>query len=582
MIRYLPRIFCERVFSKKTILQLKGLRFMFTSSNVRLWCAGLLALAPLGVARADDPATSKPATSKPAAQPAAEEPGINLLDAARSGSVVVEAEGTGDGRMMIKVTNQTNRKLKVVLPPGLVASGATGQMGGMGGMGGGMGGMGGGMGGMGGGMGGMGGGMGGMGGGGMGGGMGGNRGGQGGGGGGGQQLTMPPTMGLMLVGRLIMSLVEPTESWNPASLMMGMMGMGGMGMGGMGGGMGGGMMGGGMGGGFRSIPPTDLPNATLNPGQSRGLSTRIVSLNGPDAEGGVSFPAKGEPLTIGDVSQLDANPMVQKALRRLATDKAPETVSQLVLWAAAGMSWNEIALISKSWANPQELALAKQLIADLDTKAVTADTGRLLIEVTAKDVAQKGLAGELNDLFRSRTMLGLTVEGVVPARPTGPAVACKVQLSGTVEKPEASIQVATTDALGTSWTQVGKFNLAVARDDAGKAKAEAFGDSLAEEMIKRLVKVTVKKTSAASGGLIPAGPKAKDLYTIRVENYSSLLLNGIAVTGEGAKPSEPAKVLLGISLSPRRTFSVPATGESVERFGLKQGIKVVALDLSGL
>ena len=61
-----------------------------------------------------------------------------------------------------------------------------------------------------------------MGGGGMGGGgMGG--GGMGGGGGGGgrqQQLTMPPQMGLMMLGRLIMSLVEPTESWNPASLMM--------------------------------------------------------------------------------------------------------------------------------------------------------------------------------------------------------------------------------------------------------------------------------------------------------------------------------------------------------------------------
>ena len=65
------------------------------------------------------------------------------------GAVAVEAEGTGDGRMTIKVTNQTKRRLKVVLPPGLVASGATGQFGGMGGMGGGMGGMGGGMGGMG-------------------------------------------------------------------------------------------------------------------------------------------------------------------------------------------------------------------------------------------------------------------------------------------------------------------------------------------------------------------------------------------------------------------------------------------------
>src|SRR4051794_12222868 len=123
-----------------------------------------------------------PTTTRAEGPPkAADEPGISLLDAARSGAVSVEAEATGAGRMTIRVTNQTNRRLKVVLPPGLVASGATGQMGGMGGFGGGgMGGMGGGMGGMGGG--GVGGG--GMGGGGMGGGVGGRGGGVGGGGGG--------------------------------------------------------------------------------------------------------------------------------------------------------------------------------------------------------------------------------------------------------------------------------------------------------------------------------------------------------------------------------------------------------------
>jgi hypothetical protein len=92
-------------------------------------------------------------------------PEINLLDAKRQGLVSVAAEGRGDGRMTISVTNRTRRALRVVLPPGIIAQSATGQFGGMGGMGGGMGGMGGGMGGMGGGMGGMGGMGGGMGGG---------------------------------------------------------------------------------------------------------------------------------------------------------------------------------------------------------------------------------------------------------------------------------------------------------------------------------------------------------------------------------------------------------------------------------
>ena len=88
-------------------------------------------------------------------------PEIDLLEAKRQGLVSVEAEGRGDGRMTITVTNRTRHALRVVLPPGLIAQSATGQMGGMGGMGGGMGGMGGGMGGGGGGMGGRGGGMGG-------------------------------------------------------------------------------------------------------------------------------------------------------------------------------------------------------------------------------------------------------------------------------------------------------------------------------------------------------------------------------------------------------------------------------------
>jgi hypothetical protein len=177
---------------------------------------------------------------------------LSLFEAVRQGDVSVKAEGSGDGRMTLSLTNKTKRPLRVVLPPGLIASGATGQFGGMGGMGGG--GMGGG----------------GMGGGGMGGGMGGGGGGMMGGG------TMPASMGMMMLGRLIMSLVGDRDSWDQSSLMSGMGGggMGGMGggMGGMGGGMGG--MGGGMGGGFRSVPPTSLPFAALNPKQTRRCRPR--------------------------------------------------------------------------------------------------------------------------------------------------------------------------------------------------------------------------------------------------------------------------------------------------------------------
>ena len=84
--------------------------------------------------------------------------------------------------------------------------------------------------------------------------------------------TMPSTMGMMMLSRMIMYFCGDPESWddgfddwNVGGGMMGGMG-GGMGMmGGMGGGMGG------MGGGMRSVAPTGLPSSLLNPGQNRRL-----------------------------------------------------------------------------------------------------------------------------------------------------------------------------------------------------------------------------------------------------------------------------------------------------------------------
>src|SRR5271157_3211003 len=159
-----------------------------TTGLLAIVAALLVVLPSLSRVSADDAKTKTKAKTKAIAtakQPATDDeniPTYNLLEAISQGLVGVEASGRGDGRMTVSVTNNTKKQLRVVLPPGIIAQGATGQFGGMGGMGGGMGGMGGGMGGMGGGvtggtgggsggMGGMGGGVGGMGG--MGGGMGG-------------------------------------------------------------------------------------------------------------------------------------------------------------------------------------------------------------------------------------------------------------------------------------------------------------------------------------------------------------------------------------------------------------------------
>ena len=147
---------------------------------------------------------------------------------------------------------------------------------------------------------------------------------------------MPATMGMMTLGRLIMTLVEDRDSWDYSSLMIGM--MGGRGMGGMGMGMGGMGMGGR--GGFRSVPPTGLAHATLNPNQSRHLPTVLVSLNGPTPDGNVPMPGQGEKLRVGTIGQITGDRWASAALMRLAGEKAPPEVAQLVLWNLAdGFDW---------------------------------------------------------------------------------------------------------------------------------------------------------------------------------------------------------------------------------------------------
>jgi hypothetical protein len=54
------------------------------------------------------------------------------------------------------------------------------------------------------------------------------------------------------------------------------------------------------------------------------------------------------------------------------------------------------------------------------------------------------------------------------------------------------------------------------------------------------------------------------------------------VVGSSSPQDEQPKVLGGICIAPRRSLTVPATEEAVKTLGLKKGIRVMALDLSGL
>jgi hypothetical protein len=347
--------------------------------------------------------------------------------------------------------------------------------------------------------------------------------------------------------------------------------MGGMGGGMMGGGMGG--MGGGMGGGMRSVPPTLLPSALINPNQTRHLPTRLVSISPPDPEQGLRLPEKDEPLRIvGDIAQVNDNALVQKALRRLAADKAPTSLSQLVMWnVAAGLDWNTIAQLSQGWSNRHELTLAKDFVDRLETLPV-GETGRVFFEVTGSDEATKASAAELSKALQGKTILGLVaqVSNKVSARPEGPAIACRVSF----KTGEALVQVLSSDRVAKSWVPCGKFSLPLSQGQE-EFNALRFADSLAEGVLNRLVRAQVIKGATTR-------EKGKLIYQIKIDNASPLVLNGLALVGTGSPPDEQSKLLTGICISPGRSMTVPATEEAVKTLGLKKGIKITALDLSGL
>jgi hypothetical protein len=332
----------------------------------------------------------------------------------------------------------------------------------------------------------------------------------------------------------------------------------------MGGGMGGGM--GGMGGGMRSVPPTGLPFASLKPGQTRNLPTRLVSLSAPDEAASVAMPAKGEKLRIGDIGQLTDDVRTQKALKRLAEDKAPVTLSQLVMWRIGGLGWNLIEERSKDWANVHELSLARRFVDQLDNLP-QGESGALLYEINAGDSGQK-TAANLTAVLKDKSILGLKSQSGIPAQPVGPAVACKIQVNAS----DAVIQVATSDGAAKNWTRVGKFTLPLSRVK-GELDAATFADALAEGILDRLVRAQVSNGPVVKGKLT---------YKIKIENASPMILNGLAVLGSVTKSAEAPKVLTGISISPFRSLTVPATEEMVKTLGLKKGVKVIAADLSGL
>src|SRR5262249_44162586 len=146
-------------------------------------------------------------------------------------------------------------------------------------------------------------------------------------------------------------------------------------------------------------------------------------------------------------------------LKTLAKDKAPQTVSQLVLWnVSAGLDWPTIARLSQGWANAHELTLARQVVERLDAAPGSPPKnhpGVPYSEVKSEGEKGSALAAELRKLLGRFTVLGLKATEGVPEQPDGPAIGCRL----VVEDTKVNVSVAASDAQGTSWVSAGTFAL---------------------------------------------------------------------------------------------------------------------------
>jgi hypothetical protein len=317
---------------------------------------------------------------------------------------------------------------------------------------------------------------------------------------------------------------------------------------------------------MRSVPPTGPPYAVIAPNQTRNLATRLVSLSPPGEDGKAAMPDQGEKLTLGDVAQLNDDPRVASAVRRLAEQKAPSVPSQLVMWnVAAGLDWKAIANLSKGWADPRDLDLARQFVANLDS-ASKGDAGRIYVEIAGRGP----LADELKKVFKDATVLGLKAEARVPSAPSGPSLALTIGVPAE-SSGKAEVAVRSSDGRGR-WVDAFKLSVPVDLKD-GKPDAPAVADAVADGVLARVIDAKLVKGKKVKG---------KDSYSVQVLNRSPLILNGVALAGTGeAKAGEPG-LIWGLSVSPGKTLSIGAPAETVDRLGLRQGIHVLAVDLSGL
>jgi len=270
---------------------------------------------------------------------------------------------------------------------------------------------------------------------------------------------------------------------------------------------------------------------------------------------------------------------VREALKRLAAQKAPSTVTQLVLWRVAqGMDWETIEGLAKSWANPQEVALARRFIETLDGGSKSPregfDPGTFRYSMSVDGAGEHaGLIAGLGKALEGRQVVGLTARSGVPVKPEGPGLACEISLTGIGAEARLDVRLAVTDGDASRWVPAGRAELSLTGADGKALEPGALADALAEKVLESTVRAEV-----AHGPRV----KGKETFRITIRNGSPLVLNGLALGAAGADGAAAPSVVSGLCIPPRKSLTLPASAETVERLGLKKEARVIAADLSAL
>ena len=218
----------------------------------------------------------------------------------------------------------------------------------------------------------------------------------------------------------------------------------------------------------------------------------------------------------------------------------------------AGLDWDTLAQMSK---------VGQSLRADAcqgfrrtsRPRLPEGETGRVLFEVEGTDEASEAIAGELKNTIRSKPVLGLLAEIGIPARPEGPAVACRVRIQG-------------RRGLGAGDQQ----RFAAAKTGSPSASLPSPRLRTKANLTPALLRTSSPRASS-TGWFEPqlskgVKDKGKMHYSVRIDNASPLILNGLAALGTTSSPDEIPKVLPGICVSPPQELD--RAGERRSRQGL--------------